>query len=266
VDDPQPSQPYRVCGLKDGQYMLIVRVDTDRDGIFWTGDPSEEFFDGVDAPFIDVQGEPVERSVRFEPPAVRARVVTHQIQSEQGAWFRTEVDVRQILDLPIRVTLESGPPVPGPTDLHVRRFDDRDGLIAHLEYELGPFRPPAVPYEFEVDLLGGGSQRFAIVPSPHDSFATPVGPSGSVSQVSSFEWSPPETEPDFPFTYQVTLLDDAGVLWRSSSLDPARRTIPVEFEEAPPLESNRSYRWRIGIRSPNGDMAHAETGFSVSGD
>ncbi len=254
---PMNPQPFRIEGLPDGRYMLIVSLDEDGDGNFWDGDPSEEMFDGTRVPMLEIRGSNIERHVVFTPVRGDRRVtVMRERRDDLSDRYVVSVEGREMTNIPVRGA--AWVPTVGPIDLSGRRFDDRDGLIYGFELDVGAVRPPPTPWRIDMGWYDGVSDSFEAPPMPLDALPEDirVGPGFAIS------WSIPDSAPA-GHTVRVRVLEGGELRWDSTALPPGTTAITYGATgSAQPLVAGRDHELWVELRDAEGNVARSVRAFA----
>ena len=265
VDNPVSPQKFCVNGIADGTYMLIVRFDQNDDGLFWDNDPSEEFFDGIEAPFEHIDGASVRRDVVFSPTRGILVAATTHTRSGEVSSFSINLEVRQLANVPVGMVIVSGPAVHGPVDVWGQRFPERDGFIFQHILDLGVVRPADVPYVVDLTWYDGFSETVELYPRIVSHFPTGLVPHGALpfGTPPQFEWENPEL-PVGATTF-VIVEQDGQTVWTSTALDSELTSVVYGSGPDPgqPLIQGVRYDWRVAIRDGRGDIAETTGTFTL---
>ncbi len=136
-------------------------------------------------------------------------------------------------------------------------------MIAHIEYDLGAFRPPLEPWVLDIRYVSNTTESYQVVPKSIDVFARAVAPRDQTTQpVPVFTWAHPDVPAEFDYSYFITVHEGSRLVWSSTAI-PSDQTSGTYGADGEPLKSGYSYNWRIVLRDTDGNTTEDEAAFTV---
>ncbi len=264
VTTPTSPQGYSISGVPDGDYVTIVAIDDNKNGVIDFG----ELFNGAlgQVNRITVNAGGVSHDLVAVEQASFARLSTLHWLSGQQQGYDLEFSLYQGMKQPIKVALVSGPYI---SDLPV---DFSHTLLVDQPYyaylPLADIRPAVGDsYTFDITYNDSSSESLVLqLSAVLDSFAIPTYPLGTDSGdlVPLFSWIAPASPP-LNHQYGLLLSDNLGSVWESWNMPGAQTAVSYNndgLSVLPSLVGGEIYYWSISVLDNDGNSALNEVSYT----
>ena len=276
VVSPTSPQTYTLSGVQPGSYNLFAFVDMDNNGYFNTGD-IVPVFDLL--PAITV-GSSNMTNQNLTLPSGNAFTAIRTIHQHNPSWtpvdqYVVNPNIYNLLKMPIKVTIMSGPNIPLPYDMAVTRPQSSGSWITTNS------TLPAVgdPYTYQVTYSDGTTETLTasvtglLTSSNMATPATPANNATGVSATPTFTWTAPATPLTGYFYDQVGVQPSNGGNWiwnypnKGKSGMPSSQTSVLYNVDGSAnqssLTSATSYQWWISTSDTNGNQGQNYATFTT---
>lgn len=253
---------YTIPGVTPGVYRLLAFLDARGDGILSTGEPHVSL---ETAPVIAVGTSNVtDQNVVLPRGRVSAHDTTHTMATSRALAF----SVQPNRDMPVRVTICSGPNITLPYDLGVDEIEETR-FIGYVPLPLSQSVLIGDAYQFVAEYADGSTEPLSVhVTNVIIQLATAVAPKGEISEGRpEFSWTlSADLRPNSVQSVQV--FGAASRIWEYENLASTVRSVEYDADgraQLEVLEPGQSYDWQIRIRDSHGNTSSANNvSFSIS--